>query len=266
MKGIILAGGYGTRLYPLTISTSKQLLPIYNKPMIYYPLSTLMQAEIRDILIITRGIEQLRYFETLSKYNWGINITLKIQDDPKGLPEAFIIGEEFIGNDSVCMILGDNIFYGCGIEDILIHSIAQMDDLNGIESIVFGYKMKDVSKYAVVEFGSRGNVESIEEKPKNPRSSYCIPGIYFFDNTVIFRTKTLEPSQRRELEIVDLINTYRDDSLLHVQKLPNDTVWLDMGSHESLLQASNFVQTIEERTGNLVGSPLQVAKDKGWIE
>ncbi len=261
MKGIILAGGSGTRLHPLTISISKQILPIYDKPMIYYPLSVLMLAEIRDILIIStpRDINCFKeLFGNGSKI--GLNISYAIQDKPNGLAEAFIIGEEFIGKDSVSLVLGDNIFFGQGFSPIL-KRLAKLE--KGAE--IFGYLIKDAREYGVVEFDKNMNVLSLEEKPENPKSKYAIPGLYFYDNTVVKKAKSLKPSKRGELEITDLNKLYLEEKNLKVNLLGRGFAWLDTGNHKNLLQASNFIETIQERQGNYIACLEEIAYKNGWI-
>ena len=261
MKGIILAGGSGTRLHPLTISISKQILPIYDKPMIYYPLSVLMLAEIRDILIISTP-RDINCFKELfgdgSKI--GLNISYAIQDKPNGLAEAFIIGEEFIGKDSVSLVLGDNIFFGQGFSPIL-KRLAKLE--KGAE--IFGYLIKDAREYGVVEFDKNMNVLSLEEKPEKPKSKYAIPGLYFYDNTVVEKAKRLKPSKRGELEITDLNKLYLEEKNLKVNLLGRGFAWLDTGNHKNLLQASNFIETIQERQGNYIACLEEIAYKNGWI-
>ena len=261
MKGIVLAGGSGTRLHPLTISISKQILPIYDKPMIYYPLSVLMLAEIRDILIISTP-RDINCFKELfgdgSKI--GLNISYAIQEKPNGLAEAFIIGEEFIGKDSVSLVLGDNIFFGQGFSPIL-KRLAKLE--KGAE--IFGYLIKDAREYGVVEFDKNMNVLSLEEKPENPKSKYAIPGLYFYDNTVVEKTKRLKPSKRGELEITDLNKLYLEEKSLKVNLLGRGFAWLDTGNHKNLLQASNFIETIQERQGNYIACLEEIAYKNGWI-
>mgnify|MGYP003378304723 FL=1 len=261
MKGIVLAGGSGTRLHPLTISISKQILPIYDKPMIYYPLSVLMLAEIRDILIIStpRDINCFKeLFGNGSKI--GLNISYAIQEKPNGLAEAFIIGEEFIGKDSVSLVLGDNIFFGQGFSPIL-KRLAKLK--KGAE--IFGYLIKDAREYGVVEFDKNMNVLSLEEKPENPKSKYAIPGLYFYDNTVVEKAKSLKPSKRGELEITDLNKLYLEERSLKVNLLGRGFAWLDTGNHKNLLQASNFIETIQERQGNYIACLEEIAYKNGWI-
>ena len=261
MKGIVLAGGSGTRLHPLTISISKQILPVYDKPMIYYPLSVLMLAEIRDILIISTP-RDINCFKELfgdgSKI--GLNISYAIQDKPNGLAEAFIIGEEFIGKDSVSLVLGDNIFFGQGFSPIL-KRLAKLE--KGAE--IFGYLIKDAREYGVVEFDKNMNVLSLEEKPEKPKSKYAIPGLYFYDNTVVAKAKNLKPSKRGELEITDLNKLYLEEKNLKVNLLGRGFAWLDTGNHKNLLQASNFIETIQERQGNYIACLEEIAYKNGWI-
>ena len=261
MKGIVLAGGSGTRLHPLTISISKQILPIYDKPMIYYPLSVLMLAEIRDILIISTP-RDINCFKELfgdgSKI--GLNISYAIQERPNGLAEAFIIGEEFIGKDSVSLVLGDNIFFEQGFSPIL-KRLAKLE--KGAE--IFGYLIKDAREYGVVEFDENMNVLSLEEKPEKPKSKYAIPGLYFYDNTVVAKAKNLKPSKRGELEITDLNKLYLEEKNLKVNLLGRGFAWLDTGNHKNLLQASNFIETIQERQGNYVACIEEIAYKNGWI-
>ena len=261
MKGIILAGGSGTRLHPLTKSVSKQILPIYDKPMIYYPLSVLMLAGIREVLIISTP-RDLRCFEELLQdgKELGMSITYKVQEKPNGLAEAFIIGEEFIGKDSVALVLGDNIFFGQAFSPILKEA-AKLK--KGAE--IFGYLVKDPRAYGVVEFDKDRNVISIEEKPENPKSKYAVPGLYFYDNSVIEKAKGIKPSKRGELEITDLNRLYLEEKSLKVNLLGRGFAWLDTGTHKNLLQASNFIETIQERQGNYVACIEEIAYKNGWI-
>jgi len=261
MKAIILAGGKATRLRPITLGASKQLLPIYDKPVIYYPLSILMLLGIRDILIITTSEDTLNFQRLLGDgSDWGIKITYMIQDSPNGLAESFIIGKDFIGSDSVCLILGDNVFFGHG----LLEDLSKGKDLKS-GAHIFAYEVKNPSAYGVVEFDNRGKVISIEEKPKEPQSKYAIPGIYFFDNDVIRYAENLQPSSRGELEITDLHKIYLDKESLTVSKIGRGIAWLDVGTHESLLQAGNFVAMIEERQGTIIACPEEIAYHQGFI-
>ena len=261
MKGIILAGGSGTRLYPLTRSVSKQILPIYDKPMIYYPLSVLMLTGIREILIISTP-RDITCFEDLlgNGTDIGMKIKYAVQDEPRGLAEAFIIGEEFIGNDSVALILGDNIFFGQSFTALLRKSAGLK---KGAE--IFGYAVKNAKDYGVVEFDKDMNVLSIEEKPEHPKSKFTIPGLYFYDNTVVEKAKKVKPSTRGELEITDLNRMYLEEKNLKVNLLGRGFAWLDTGTHKNLLQASNFIETIQERQGNYVACIEEIAYRNGWI-
>lgn len=261
MKGIILAGGSGTRLHPITLGVSKQLLPVYDKPMIYYPLSVLMLAGIRDILIITTPEDQAAFQRLLGDgSDFGINLSYAIQHSPDGLAQAFIIGEQFIGNDSVCLVLGDNIFYGQHFSDKLLNAVAQTSG-----ATIFGYHVTDPDRFGVVEFDSKGQVLSIEEKPKTPKSNYAVTGLYFYDNDVTAIAKTITPSARGELEITDINNIYRQRQQLRVSLLGRGFAWLDTGTHDSLLEAGQFVQTIEHRQGLKVACLEEIAFRNGWL-
>jgi glucose-1-phosphate thymidylyltransferase len=261
MKGIILAGGSGTRLYPLTKAVSKQILPIYDKPMIYYPLSVLLLANIREVLIISTPTD-IGLFENLlgDGTRIGISIKYKVQPSPDGLAQAFLLGEEFIGNDPCCLVLGDNIFYGYNFSKLLIEA-SQIKK----GATVFGYYVNDPERYGVAEFDEHGNVLSIEEKPKEPKSNYAVTGLYFYDNTVVAKAKTIRPSKRGELEITDLNKLYLDEKTLNVKLLGRGMAWLDTGTHQSMLQASNFIESIEERQGLKVACLEEIAFRKGYI-
>lgn len=262
MKGIILAGGSGTRLYPLTRSISKQILPIYDKPMIYYPMSVLMLAGIKDILIITTS-RDIRVFRDLfgNGNSLGMNIEYSVQENPNGIVEAFLIGKKFIGNSSVSLILGDNIFFGQSFT-ILLKRLSELK--KGAE--IFGYSVKDPTAYGVVEFDKDMNVISIEEKPEYPKSKFAIPGLYFYDNTVVEKARKVKPSLRGELEITDLNRMYLEEKTLKVNLLGRGFAWLDTGTHKNLLQASNFIETIQERQGNYVACIEEIAYRNGWID
>ena len=261
MKGIILAGGSGTRLYPLTKAISKQIMPVYDKPMIYYPLSILMLSNIRDILIISTNRDMPVFEELLGNgKQLGLNIQYKVQENPNGIAEAFILGEEFIGDDSVALILGDNIFYGHGLSGILEES-SQLK--NGAH--IFAYPVTDPKSYGVVEFDHEGSVISLEEKPENPKSKYAIPGLYFYDNTIVAKAKKLKPSDRNELEITDINNLYLNEGALKAMDLGRGMTWFDTGTHDALLEASNYVEAIQNRQGFYIACIEEIAYTKKWI-
>jgi len=262
MKGIILAGGKGTRLYPLTMAISKQLLPVYDKPMIYYPLSMLMLAGIREILLITTPEDSEQYKRLLGNGSkLGMSFEYATQAVPRGLADAFLVGKEFIGDDKVCLILGDNIFFGHGLPQVL-RSAAEQE--NG--AVVFAYPVKDPERYGVVEFDENGKAISLEEKPLKPRSNYAVPGIYFYDNRVVRYAEELEPSPRGEIEITDINRRYLDDGELSVKVLGRGVAWLDAGTHESVLQASMFVQAVEDRQGMMISCIEEIAYRMGYID
>ena len=265
MKGIILAGGSGTRLYPLTMVTSKQLLPIYDKPMIYYPMSVLMNAGIKDILIISTPSDTPRFKELLGDgKQFGINLSYAIQERPEGLAQAFIIGADFIGNDSVCMILGDNIFHGHGLTKRLKKAVENAQSGKG--ATIFGYYVDDPERFGIVEFNKEGRAISIEEKPEHPKSNYCVTGLYFYDNKVVEYAKNLKPSKRGELEITDINRLYLNDNNLNVELLGRGFTWLDTGTHESLVDATNFVKTVETHQHRKIACLEEIAYLNGWID
>jgi glucose-1-phosphate thymidylyltransferase len=266
MKGIILAGGSGTRLHPLTLSVTKQLLPVYDKPMIYYPLATLMSMGINDILIISTPQDKPLFQNLLGDGSQlGISLSYEIQEKPNGLAEAFIIGEKFIGSDSVCLILGDNIFYGIDTDKVK-ERIKKLSEEIVVGALIFGYQVNDPERYGVLSFDKKGNVTGIQEKPKKPKSNYAVPGLYFFDNSVVKVAHNVKPSERGELEITDVIQYYLDWELLSVYKLPRGVAWLDTGTFESLNQAGQYVETIQERQGLMVGCIEEIAYNNEWID
>ena len=259
-KGIILAGGSGTRLYPLTLAISKQIMPVYDKPMIYYPLSVLMEAGIREVLIITTPRDSETFKNLLQDGSqWGMRFEYKVQPEPRGLADAFIIGDEFIGNDDVAMILGDNMFYGSHLTEMLKRANERE------ESTIFGYQVKDPRAYGVVEIDENGKAISIEEKPENPKSNYAVPGLYFYSNDVVEIAKNVKPSARGEIEITSINEEYMKQNRLYVETFGRGMTWFDTGTHDALLETASFVQTIEKRQGMQVCCPEEIAYQKGWI-
>lgn len=265
MKGIVLAGGSGTRLYPLTLVTSKQLLPIYDKPMIYYPLSVLMMAGIRDILIISTPVDLPRMEQLLGDGSkFGIRLSYTVQSSPDGLAQAFLLGEDFIGDDACAMILGDNIFHGAGLIEHLHNSVKRAEEEH--KATIYGYFVHDPERFGIVELDKKGNALSIEEKPKNPKSNYCVTGLYFYPSGVAKKAKLVKPSSRGELEITTLNNMYLAEKNLHVTTLGRGFSWLDTGTHESLVEASNYIKILEDHQGLKVCCPEEIAYKNGWID
>lgn len=264
MKGIILAGGSGTRLYPITKAVSKQILPLYDKPMVYYPLSVLMLSGIREVLIISTPRDISLFKELFGDGKWlGMKFDYAVQDKPRGLADAFIVGEKFIGNDSVALVLGDNIFYGQSFTQTLRNARQKIDNSKG--AVIFGYFVKDPTAYGVVEFSKEGKVLGIEEKPENPKSNYAVPGLYFYDNSVVEIAKNVKPSARGEIEITAVNNAYLEKKQLNVELLGRGMAWLDTGTYDGLLEASNFIATIQKRQGMYVSCIEEIAYSNGWI-
>lgn len=264
MKGIILAGGSGTRLYPITKAVSKQILPLYDKPMVYYPLSVLMLSGIREVLIISTPRDISLFKELFGDGKWlGMKFDYAVQDKPRGLADAFIVGEKFIGNDSVALVLGDNIFYGQSFTQTLRNARQKIDNSKG--AVIFGYFVKDPTAYGVVEFSEEGKVLGIEEKPENPKSNYAVPGLYFYDNSVVEIAKNVKPSARGEIEITAVNNAYLEKKQLNVELLGRGMTWLDTGTYDGLLEASNFIATIQKRQGMYVSCIEEIAYSNGWI-
>lgn len=262
MKGILLTGGHGTRLYPVTKAVSKQILPIYDKPMIYYPLSVLMLAGIREILVISTPRDISLFQELLGNgEQWGLTLSYVVQEEPNGLAEAFLVGEKFIGQDCCALILGDNLFYGHGLTGMLQEAVNLQKG-----AIIFGYYVKNPKDFGVVEFNESGKAISLEEKPREPKSNYVIPGLYFLDSTVIEKAKRVFPSERGELEIIDILKQYLEEDTLHVMNMGRGMAWLDTGTHDSMLEASNFVKTIQSRQGIMIACLEEIAYRNGWID
>jgi len=264
MKGIILAGGSGSRLYPITLGTSKQLLPVYNKPMIYYPLSVLMLAGIREILIITTAVDQSNFAILLGDGSqWGIDIQYTVQPSPDGLAHAFLLGKDFIGSDNVCLVLGDNIFYGHGFTGLLKSAVENVNNYG--KATVFGYYVTDPERYGVCTFDESGNITTIEEKPVKPKSNYAVTGLYFYPNSVVDVAESIKPSARGELEITSVNQEYLNRGILKVEIMGRGYAWLDTGTHESLMEAGQFIETMEKRTGLKIACPEEIAFQKDWI-